>query len=122
MARGVCSDLVEHCVRHHAVISSRPLLDELRDVLTRKFRQRVQDVRATLRLFEQTFTLVVPADLEAPICRDRDDDVVLATARAGECAAIVSGDQDLLVLDPFHGIRVLTPAAFWKWESEYDRA
>ena len=117
IARGTCSDLLEHCVRHHVVISSRPLLDELRDVLTRKFRQRAADVRATVRLFEETITLVTPAPLEAPVCRDIDDDVVLATARAGECAAIVTGDQDLLVLDPFQGIRVLAPSAFWKWES-----
>jgi uncharacterized protein len=117
VARGVCSDLLEHCVRHHVVISSRPLLDELRDVLTRKFRLRTVDVRATLRLFEETFTLVTPVPLEAPACRDADDDVVLATARAGECAAIVTGDQDLLILDPFQAIRVLAPSAFWKWES-----
>jgi uncharacterized protein len=37
VARGVCAGLLEHCVRHHIVISSRPLLDELGDVLTRKF-------------------------------------------------------------------------------------
>ena len=121
VARGTCSDLLEHCVRHDVVISSRPLLDELRDVLTRKFRQRAADVRATVRLFEETFTLVPPAPLEAPVCRDTDDDVVLATARAGECAAIVTGDQDLLVLDPFQGIRVLAPSAFWKWESTGER-
>jgi putative PIN family toxin of toxin-antitoxin system len=120
IARGTCNDLLEYCVRHHVVISSRPLLDELRDVLTRKFRQRPADVRGTVRLFEETFTLVTPASLEAPVCRDTDDDVVLATARAGECAAIVSGDHDLLVLDPFRGIRVLTPSAFWKWESEHE--
>jgi putative PIN family toxin of toxin-antitoxin system len=117
VARGTCSDLLEHCVRHHVVISSRPLLDELRDVLTRKFRQRAADVRATVRLFEEAFTLGTPVPLEAPACRDTDDDVVLATAHAGECAAIVTGDQDLLILDPFHGIRVLAPSAFWKWES-----
>jgi uncharacterized protein len=120
VARGACSDLLEHCVRHHVVISSRPLLDDLRDVLTRKFRQRAADVRATVRLFEETFTLVTPVRLEAPACRDTDDDVVLATARAGECAAIVTGDQDLLILDPFQGVRVLAPSAFWKWESTYD--
>jgi predicted nucleic acid-binding protein len=45
---------------------------------------------------------------------------VLATALAGECAAIVTGDQDLIVLDPFRGIRILTPSLFWKWESEQD--
>ena len=120
IARGVCSDLLEHCVRQHVVISSRLLLDELGDVLTRKFHQRAVDVRAALRLFEETFTLVAPDVLEPPTCRDPDDDVVLATALAGECAAIVTGDQDLLVLDPFRGIRVLTPSAFWKWESAND--
>jgi putative PIN family toxin of toxin-antitoxin system len=122
MARGTCNDLLEHCVRHHVVISSRPLLDELRDVLTRKFRQRATDVRATVRLFEERFTLVTPVQIEAPVCRDNDDDVVLATALAGECVAIVTGDQDLLILDPFQGIRVLTPAAYWKWESEAEQA
>jgi putative PIN family toxin of toxin-antitoxin system len=117
VARGACADLLEHCVRHHVVISSRPLLDELNDVLTRRLRQRAVDVQAAVRLFEETFTLVVREPLEPPICRDPDDDVVLATARAGECDAIVTGDQDLLILDPFHGMGVLAPSAFWKWES-----
>ena len=119
VARGTCSDLLEHCVRQHVVISSQPLLDELRDVLERKFHQREVDVRSALRLFAETFTLVTPDVLDPPICRDRDDDVVLATALAGECAAIVTGDQDLLILDPFRGIRVLAPPAFWKWESDH---
>ena len=121
VARGVCSDLLEHCVRHHEVISSRPLLDELRGVLTRKFHQRAADVRDAIRLLAETFTLVTPDALDSPVCRDHDDDVVLATALAGECAAIVTGEQDLLILDAFHGIRVLAPTAFWKWESQYDR-
>ena len=120
VARGVCSDLLEHCVRQHSVISSRPLLNELHEVLVRKFRQREVDVRAAVRLFADTFVLVAPDALEPPACRDRDDDVVLATALAGECAAIITGDQDLLIMDPFQGIRVLAPSAFWKWESAQD--
>ena len=121
IARGVCSDLLEHCVRHHVVVSSRPLLNELRDDLTRKFRQRDVDARNALRLFAETFTLVEPDALDPPVCRDRDDDVVLATALAGECTAVITGDQDLLILDPFRGVRVLAPSAFWKWESERDQ-
>jgi uncharacterized protein len=120
VARGTCSDLLEHCVRQHVVISSQPLLDELREVLERKFHQRAIDVRSALQLFAETFTLVTPDALDSPTCRDRDDDVVLASALAGECAAIVTGDQDLLILDPFRGIRVLAPSAFWKWESTHD--
>ena len=120
VARGACSDLLEHCVRQHVVISSAPLLNELCEVLERKFNQRPIDARAALRLFAETFTLVEPKALEPPACRDRDDDVVLATAFVGECAALITGDQDLLILDPFRGIRVLAPSAFWKWESGHD--
>ena len=120
VARGTCSDLLEHCVRQHVVISSQLLLDELRDVLERKFHQRAIDVRSALQLFAETLTLVTPNPLDPPACRDHDDDVVLATALAGECAAIISGDQDLLILDPFRGIRALAPSAFWQWESEHD--
>jgi putative PIN family toxin of toxin-antitoxin system len=119
VARGTCSDLLEHSVRQHVVISSQLLLDERRAVLERKFHQRAIDVRSALQLFAETFRLVTPNPLDPPACRDHDDDVVLATALAGECAAIISGDQDLLVLDPFRGIRVLAPPAFWKWESEH---
>jgi uncharacterized protein len=118
IARGTCSDLLEHCVRQHVVISSQPLLNELREVLERKFRQRPLDARAAVKLFAETFTLVVPEALDQPVCRDADDDVVLATALRGDCAAIITGDQDLLVLDPFRGIHILSPSAFWRWESE----
>lgn len=122
VARGTCHELIEHCVRQHVVISSQPLFDELRDVLERKFRQRAVDVRGAIQLFTETFTLVVPGALDTPTCRDRDDDVVLATALSGACTAIVTGDQDLLVLDPFRGVRVISPSAFWQWETEHDTA
>ena len=120
-ARGVCADLLEHCVREHVVVTSQSLLDEFHDVLMRKFRQREADARDALRLFRDRFTVVDPGMLNPPVCRDVDDDVVLGTALAGGGTAIVTGDQDLLVLDPFRGIRILTPAAFWKWESERAR-
>jgi putative PIN family toxin of toxin-antitoxin system len=120
IAHGACSDVLEHSVRQHEVVSSQGLLEELREVLQRKFRQRAIDVRGAVLLFGQTFTIVSPHPLESPVCRDPDDDVVLATAMTGGCAAIISGDQDLLVLDPFRGIRVLAPSAFWKWEAEFD--
>jgi putative PIN family toxin of toxin-antitoxin system len=43
---------------------------------------------------------VEPAAL-SPVCRDPEDDIVLATAIAGRADAIVTGDDDLLVLDRF---------------------
>ena len=104
VARGTCSDLLKQCVRQHNIVSSQQLLDELRDVLERKFHQRPIDIDGVAQLFADAFTLVTPEALDPPICRDRDDDVVLATALAGECAAIITADQDLWVLDPFRTV------------------
>jgi len=121
VARGVCGDVLEHCVRSHTVVSSPALLDELPEVVTRKFRQRDADVHAAVGLFAETFTVVTPSAPQARARRDPDDDVVLATALAGQCLAVIAGDQDLLVLDPFEQIRILSPSAFWRWEGDQNQ-
>ena len=48
-------------------------------------------------------------------CRDPRDDKFLELALSGKAACIISGDQDLLVLKPFHGIPVVTPKGFLDW-------
>lgn len=48
--------------------------------------------------------------LAAPVCRDPDDDAVLACAKTAKADYIVSGDQDLLVIQVFEGIPIVTPA------------
>jgi uncharacterized protein len=45
-------------------------------------------------------------------CRDPKDDKFLELAVNGRADLIVSGDADLLVLDTFRGIPIITPAAF----------
>lgn len=45
-------------------------------------------------------------------CRDPDDDKLLETALAGGADCLVTGDRDLLEMDPFRGIPALTPAVF----------
>ena len=53
-----------------------------------------------------------PPPLEKPVCRDPDDDWVLATAVAGQAEAIVTGDGDLLALGKYQGVAILTPRQF----------
>jgi predicted nucleic acid-binding protein len=44
-------------------------------------------------------------------CRDPDDDKFLEVAVNGKADALITGDTDLLVLDPLEGIPIITPAA-----------
>jgi putative PIN family toxin of toxin-antitoxin system len=45
-------------------------------------------------------------------CRDPTDDKFLELAVNGQADVIVSGDLDLLVLNPFRGIPIVAPAVF----------
>ncbi|WP_428488329.1 putative toxin-antitoxin system toxin component, PIN family [Rhodopila sp.] len=45
-------------------------------------------------------------------CRDSKDNRYLELALAAGAASIVSGDEDLLVLNPWRGVQVLRPEAF----------
>ena len=45
-------------------------------------------------------------------CRDPDDDMFLETALIGDADSLVTGDADLLELNPHQGIPILTPATF----------
>jgi putative PIN family toxin of toxin-antitoxin system len=45
-------------------------------------------------------------------CRDPDDDKILETALNGAADALVTGDADLLTLDPFAGLPILAPREF----------
>jgi putative PIN family toxin of toxin-antitoxin system len=45
-------------------------------------------------------------------CRDAKDNKFLELAASGKADCIVSGDQDLLILNPFRAIPILTPGEF----------
>jgi putative PIN family toxin of toxin-antitoxin system len=111
MADGLCRDLVCRGVLTHDFCTSEVLLNELADTLHRKFGVTANDV---LWLVEHRAraTIVKPAALPTPICRDSDDDVVLATAIAAQAQVIVTGDNDLLSLRKYEGISILSPRQF----------
>jgi putative PIN family toxin of toxin-antitoxin system len=49
-------------------------------------------------------------------CRDPKDDKFPELAINGKAEIIVSGDADLLALNPFRGIPIVTPAIFLQRE------
>lgn len=61
-------------------------------------------------LFAELAEVIDPPPLSQPVCRDPDDDAVLALARAALADVIVSGDDDSLSLASFDDIPILSPA------------
>jgi uncharacterized protein len=96
-------------------ISSPALLAELTDAIARpKFdtilvRSNTSRERSLAEVRELT-EVIAPPPLAQPVCRDPDDDAVLALGVAAKVDFIVSGDRDLLTLQNFQGIAIVTPA------------
>jgi putative PIN family toxin of toxin-antitoxin system len=116
VARGVCEELLEHCVREHEPVASVAILEEVRRNLVKKIRVTVSEADKAVKLLRTRLEVVEPVDLGGQVCRDADDDVVLGTAMAGGCDAIVTGDRDLLDLGSFKDIAIVSPRSFWSFE------
>lgn len=108
VAEGLCREVVHRVIRMRGVVTSRPLLDELDATLRRKFKV-TPATAAFLKAFQALARVVEPAPLEKPVCRDPDDDVVLATAVAASANLIVTGDDDLLVLGTYSATAIVSP-------------
>lgn len=111
IAKGLCQEAVETALVSHTLASSEPLLEELSEALHRKF-DAGPATRAFLARLRQHVRIVVPALLPKKVSRDPDDDIVLGTALAANASLIVTGDQDLLVLQAYRQIPIVTPRAF----------
>lgn len=117
ISRGVCHELLEHCEREHTIVGSEFILSEFGEKLVSKFGAPPPKAREATGLLRSRMELVEPVPLEAPVCRDPDDDWVLAAAVAGTCECIVTGDKDLLSLGEYRGVRILAPNTFWNYEA-----
>lgn len=61
-------------------------------------------------LLAELADVIEPPPLPAPVCRDPDDDELLALALTAQADLIVSGDDDLLVLGSFEGVPIVNAA------------
>ena len=118
LSRGSSHDLLEHAQQHHQIVLSAFILEEFSSKLAGKFRVPGPVIDSATQLLTATAELVVPVPLAAPVCRDPDDDWILATALAGACGCLVTGDKDLLAIEEHAGCRILAPAAFWRFEAD----
>ena len=99
------------------IFSSEDLLEELEVTLNRsKFIRQLQKrgysvnelIAVTRGFSEQCSTILI----NVPELRDPKDNKIIAAALTAEAEVLITGDLDLLTLQEFSGIRILTPTDF----------
>ena len=113
VTEGVCAKLLGRARRKQLdLVISLFILKEFENVLLKKFSASKEHMRAAAKLISEVAQMVNPAPKISGVCRDSDDDQILACALSVKADYLVTGDLDLLELKEFHGIRILTPGAF----------
>jgi len=100
------------------ILISQSTLSEIKNVLARpKFRRYITPAERDLFLMRLSKTAkLIEIQQTIMACRDPKDNKFLEVAVNGRATAIITGDQDLLVLHPFNNIAIVTVKEFLELE------
>lgn len=115
-ARGVCEAVFELCLEQHELIICESLLREIDEKLRLKIKVPAPVVAEYLQLLRSNAETLTPSAVDPKSCRDPDDLAILGLVSPGNVETIVTGDQDLLVLDSYKRAHIITPREFWEQE------
>jgi putative PIN family toxin of toxin-antitoxin system len=105
---------VQRAVDKGLLLVSEATMNELADVLARARFDRyisLEDRKQFLRLLGR-LTEFVPVVYPVRECRDPKDDKFLELAVNGRAELILTGDEDLLTMNPWRGVAILSPGDY----------
>lgn len=120
LTEGICAKLLLRArKRDFDLILCDGILQEFAAVLKKKFAASHRETKdALVLLSEAAQEIHGRTDPITPVCRDPEDDLILACAWQGDADYIVTGDEDLLVMEHYEGISIISPREFEKLFSD----
>ena len=114
ITEGICSKLLRRARRREFSLVSCPfIMGEIRRILTRKFHLSQDEAASAIEPISEAIKHICRHDMKITgVCRDPDDENVLACALAATAGYLVTGDADLLMLKDFKGVTIITPRDF----------
>ncbi|MFN6144254.1 MAG: putative toxin-antitoxin system toxin component, PIN family [Pseudanabaena sp.] len=92
------------------ILMSNEIIEELTDIFNRPKFDRYSSKQLRNEFLNDFLAIVENVQIVEKIaaCRDRKDDKFLELAVNGKANYIITGDQDLLVLNPFQDIEIIS--------------
>ncbi len=112
---------IRYALQNGDILFSLELIEEIDEVLSRaKFRKYITDEEREEFLdgFIARGILIEVVDLVEE-CRDPKDNKILELSLSGKADLIISGDQDLLILNPFLSVQIQSVEQFLKNVGHY---
>ena len=105
-------EAIEYALTVDEVLSCVQIEDEVIRIMRKKFLRTADSNRTRLSSFLEGATQITVSGKLSGVCRDPKDDFILECAVTGSADIIVTGDKDLLSLNPYGAISILTPRQY----------
>lgn len=112
--RGLCSDVMREVLENHELVTSRPILTELRRILSKKFKVPGPQCGEIVDLVGTSAIVSEPTSGASFAIDDVDDVPHLSAACNASCDVFVTGDKALWEVNAVGDMKVLSPRAFWE--------
>jgi putative PIN family toxin of toxin-antitoxin system len=111
--RGLCNSVFELCLDRYSVIISDFILKEVYRTLHSKLKMPVRNVQIIIDYLKEFCIVSDYEKLKETICRDKNDNDVIALAVSNNVEYLITGDNDLLVLKKYKNVKIIPPRDFW---------
>ena len=114
ITEGICSKLLRRArTREFSLISCPFIQRELRRILSKKLRLTPDEIASAMEPINEAVAQLIDHTPEITgVCRDADDDNIIACALAAKAEYLVTGDSELLEIKKYQGVRIITPRDF----------
>jgi len=101
-----------HALDRESIVTCNELEDEVVRIVSEKFDIPSKDVREQLaNLLIKAGRVTITGSISG-VCRDPNDDFILECALTANADLIVTGDKDLLSLNTYETIEIITPRQY----------
>lgn len=109
---------VDKALERGKILVSQEIAIELTQVLGRKKLNKylLEEDRMTFLADFLKLAEAVVIDRHFDVCRDKKDNKLIDLAICGNARYLITGDEDLLILNPFNGVNIVKPKYFLEIE------
>ena len=79
-----------------------------------KFDTRIEEINEYIKIIESYSIKMLSQNIPQNISRDKDDDKILQCAIDANVEFIITGDNDLLIIEEYNKIKILKPNEYLK--------
>lgn len=110
---GISYDVIEDAIHEHDLYYTDFIIDEFKKIFRNNFHFSKSVINEFTKFISNYFKKADTSNIIDRVCRNPDDDQILADAVLKKIDVIISGGKDLLDIKFYKGIKIISPKRYW---------